>query len=443
MSKKKFFSAFFSILSTGLIAQYSTLELEFTALNNSDHVQIDSIKVINRTLSCDTVLYYPDTVLVLEYWVGLSQFPQSNPDFRVFQNYPNPAADQTTISVNVPEKDNVSLVVTDLTGRLILKSDRVLEKGIHTLRLTLGNANLYFFKAFWRASCDGIKILHIPSGTNPTVFLEYQDAENHYDQLKTAEETRGFNFSLGNNLFLIGYSAGLESGIPGNPDESQLITFQFATNIPCPGIPTVDYDGQVYNTIQVFSQCWLKENLNVGTMIPGGQNQSNNGILEKYCYNDVPDSCAKNGGLYLWDEMMQYFVQQGVQGICPPGWHLPTNDEWKILEGAVDNQYGIGDLEWELADYRGFDAGANLKTTEGWYGGGDGSDLFGFSCKPSGCRVYYGDFTEGSGKAYYWTSTESNTSFAISRSLSCYLDGINKESSLKWDGNSVRCLKDY
>ena len=145
MSKKKFFSAFFSILSTGLIAQYSTLELEFTALNNSDHVQIDSIKVINRTLSCDTVLYYPDTVLVLEYWVGLSQFPQSNPDFLVFQNYPNPAADQTTISVNVPEKDNVSLVVTDLTGRLILKSDRVLEKGIHTLRLTLGNANLYFF----------------------------------------------------------------------------------------------------------------------------------------------------------------------------------------------------------------------------------------------------------------------------------------------------------
>jgi uncharacterized protein (TIGR02145 family) len=121
-------------------------------------------------------------------------------------------------------------------------------------------------------------------------------------------------------------------------------TFQFATNIPCPGMPTVEYEGQVYNTIQIFSQCWLKENLNVGMMIPEAKDQSNNGIIEKYCYNNEPDSCAKYGGLYRWDEMMQYTTQQGTQGICPPGWHLPTDEEWKVLEGAVDSQYGIGDI---------------------------------------------------------------------------------------------------
>ncbi len=52
--------------------------------------------------------------------------------------------------------------------------------------------------------------------------------------------------------------------------------------------------------------------------------------------------------LYQWEEMMQYTTQQGAQGICPPGWHLPTDEEWKVLEGAVDSQYGIGDPEWDI-----------------------------------------------------------------------------------------------
>ena len=75
---------------------------------------------------------------------------------------------------------------------------------------------------------------------------------------------------------------------------------------------------------------------------------TDNGTMEKYCYNNEPDSCTKYGGLYQWDEMMQYTTQQGVQGICPPGWHLPTDEEWKVLEGAVDSQYGIGDPEWDI-----------------------------------------------------------------------------------------------
>ena len=82
-------------------------------------------------------------------------------------------------------------------------------------------------------------------------------------------------------------------------------------------------------------------------MIHGTMEQSNNGIIEKYCYNNEPDSCTKYGGLYQWNEMMQYTTQQGAQGICPPGWHLPTDEEWKVLEGAVDSQYGIGDPEWD------------------------------------------------------------------------------------------------
>ena len=66
----------------------------------------------------------------------------------------------------------------------------------------------------------------------------------------------------------------------------------------CPGIPTVDYGGKTYNTVKIGSQCWLKENLDVGTMILSSQNPSNNGVIEKYCYNDLLSNCTIYGGIY-------------------------------------------------------------------------------------------------------------------------------------------------
>jgi len=87
--------------------------------------------------------------------------------------------------------------------------------------------------------------------------------------------------------------------------------------LPCPGMPTVVYGGQTYNTVQIGTQCWLKENLNIGTKIPGTQNQANNGTIEKYCYNNDEANCAIYGGLYQWNEMMQYVLRplQVVVGV--------------------------------------------------------------------------------------------------------------------------------
>jgi uncharacterized protein (TIGR02145 family) len=100
---------------------------------------------------------------------------------------------------------------------------------------------------------------------------------------------------------------------------------------PCQGIPTVTYGGQTYNTVQIGNQCWFRENLNIGNRIDASQNQSNNNIIEKYCYNDLESNCDIYGGLYTWDEMMQYSSHENVQGICPPGWHLPSDFEWRTL----------------------------------------------------------------------------------------------------------------
>ena len=83
-----------------------------------------------------------------------------------------------------------------------------------------------------------------------------------------------------------------------------------------------DADGNSYNTVLIGSQCWMAENLNVGTRIDGVSGPTNNNVIEKYCYVDDPDICDIDGGLYQWDEMTQYSSTEGVQGICPTGWQL-------------------------------------------------------------------------------------------------------------------------
>ena len=430
-------------LTISAVGQKQTLELNFTAIDSATYVQLESIKVMNRTQGGDTTLYWPDTVLLLAYQVGISEISNDAGSLQVFQNYPNPVTDQTTISFYVPEKDKVSLIVTDMLGRVLINTERILHQGYHSYRFTPGNGSLFLFTVQWRESYSSIKILQTNSVSNNTSTLEYMGGEVSSPQFKATEDIQSFFFSSGDELLFIGYTNTLQSGMLDAPEESQAYTFQFATNIPCPETPTVTYEGQLYNTIQIFSQCWLKESLNVGIMIQGGQGMTDDGIIEKYCYNNEPDSCTKYGGLYQWDEMMQYTAQQGVQGICPSGWHLPTDEEWKVLEGAVDSQYGIGDPEWESDLFRGFDVGTNLKTQSGWSSNGNGTDLFSFSCLPAGLRFVDGSFSDVSYSGFLWASSEINYLDAWYRLIMYYYPGVAQESYNKEVGYSVRCLRDY
>lgn len=391
------------IFMLSVFGQKQLLELTFTAVDNIAYVQLDSIKVMNRTQGGDTTLYWPDTVLVLGDPVGIPENSSEKDGFKVFQNYPNPVTDQTTISMYVPFRDEVRIIITDMIGRVVLKSDRVLEKGIHSFKYIPGGGNISFFTAQWRGIKNSKKILHTASNSNRTSSLLYMGIEVSSPHLKTTKDIQNFPFILGDELLYIGYGNALQSGMLDAPEASETYTFQFATNMPCPGTPTVEYEGQVYNTIQIFSQCWLKENLNVGVMIPVEQDMTDNDTIEKYCYDNDPTNCDHYGGLYQWDETMQYSVLLEAQGICPQGWHLPTDEEWKVLAGAADSQFGIGDQIWDEIGSRGFDAGTNLKTISGWLYGGNGTDIFGFSGLPGGYSwlgIFYNDGFHGD----YWST---------------------------------------
>lgn len=219
----------------------------------------------------------------------------------------------------------------------------------------------------------------------------------------------------------------------GSSSDTVIISFALSSPFGCGGLLTDTRDGQTYETVLIDTLCWMAENLNIGTVIDNGTDQTDNGIIEKYCsYNGIEDSCDVYGGLYQWNEMMQYSITPGIQGICPQGWHLPTDDEWKALEGAVDSQYDAGNTEWNgLNEWRGYDAGKKLKSTSGWANNGNGTDDYGFSVIPN---TYQGDWS------WIWTSSEYDGSSAIGRKLDYAHDEIFRRESSKTYGDVVRCV---
>jgi len=242
-------------------------------------------------------------------------------------------------------------------------------------------------------------------------------------------------------LLFAGYSYLGESGLLDVPSADSNYEFQFATNVPYPGLDSLYYKGKYYHTIQIFSQCWIKENMDVGIMIQSAEAQTNNNIIEKYCMGDYEPSCNIFGGLYFWNEMMTYTNETGGQGICPEGWHVPEDMEWQILEGTVDSNYRIGDPLWINNSFRGSDVGGNLKQkgTTLWQPPNTGAtDAFGFMALPAGYFVQNA-FWGPEYKAYLWTSDYPQKYY---RNMDWNQAKVRRNVGGNEAAFSVRCVKD-
>ncbi len=215
-------------------------------------------------------------------------------------------------------------------------------------------------------------------------------------------------------------------------DDVLFTTEGVPTGEPCPGVPTVTYGGQTYSTVQIGDQCWLKENLNIGTMIDGSQNQnSSNGTIEKYCYNNDPDNCSEYGGLYQWDEMMQESTTPGIQGFCPNGWHVPTDEEWGVLVSFLGGTTNSGGPLKEEGFVHWQNPNTSATNSTGFTSLGTGSRL---SSSPTFQHINLGCSFQTStenGPSNCWTY-RNNHNHGVT-----YHDG----NSLKSYGYPVRCLK--
>lgn len=181
------------------------------------------------------------------------------------------------------------------------------------------------------------------------------------------------------------------------------------------------------NWVTIGSQTWARANVNTGTMINGSTNQTNNAVVEKYCYNNLESNCTNHGGLYKWDEAMQYATAEGSRGICPVGSHIPSDIDLQILEV----QLGTPKAQAEAFGWRGVDLGVKLKN------GG----LSGLNMPLSGGRETDGSFFNISSNAYIWSSSVFGV-MGINRYLAAARADVERNANSKEYGFSVRCLLD-
>jgi len=171
----------------------------------------------------------------------------------------------------------------------------------------------------------------------------------------------------------------------------------------CPTEFTDFRDGHKYKSIRLVGQCWMSENLNYRS-----------DFIESHCYDGYEDYCSQFGALYTWYSLMQGKSQENAQGVCPEGWHLPSDNDWQ-----------------QLVDSSGY-TGIELQVD-----GGSGFDVV-----MGGARYTNGKFLNRREYAYFWTSTNKDESTAWNRYFPNKSNTIDRFPADKNHSFSVRCIKD-
>ena len=265
----------------------------------------------------------------------------------------------------------------------------------------------------------------------------------------------------GTTYYVRAYATNIEGTAYGN-EVSFTTTTTSLDGQPCPGTPTLtDASGNTYNTVWIGTQCWMKENLRTkkyanGTNISQGSIASN---TTPYWYypNNSSSNMSTYGLLYNWTAVMRNSSASwanpsassdanpsGVQGICPDGWHVPSDAEWKQLEmtvgmsqSDVDNTGSRGDIAARLCDNTGWtssdttNAAGNISAI--------GRNISGFSVLPAG--HYSGSYYDFGNGASFWSATEGEN-HPYCRGLYYNRAGVSRGNPDNYRGLSVRCVRD-
>ena len=194
----------------------------------------------------------------------------------------------------------------------------------------------------------------------------------------------------------------------------------------------VEMDGYTYSVVEIGDQCWFAENLR-STLYADGtpilevtDNQAWTELSSgRRCdYNNDGSNVPTYGRLYNW------YAVDDSRGLCPSGWHVPTDGEWTELKDYISSE-GFSGME-----------GTILKSTSGWYDDGNGADYFGFSALPGGSRSSYDGFFSNAGNFGYWWSSSPYGGFAWFRILHSLSPDLSRSLDYPRFGFSVRCLRD-
>ena len=199
----------------------------------------------------------------------------------------------------------------------------------------------------------------------------------------------------------------------------------------------ISHEGYDYSTVLIGDQCWFSENCRYLPVVsPSSEESETESYYYVYGYEgadvataQATENYATYGVLYNWPAVM-------TEGICPTGWHMPSDEEWQILEISLGMSESIA---MELG-FRGTDEGAQMKSISGWFNNGNGTNTSGFNSKPGGLLPgigFYGLELHG----FWWTSTVTENNY-LARQLVFGDDTISRQYEDPIVGFSARCIKD-
>jgi uncharacterized protein (TIGR02145 family) len=414
---------------------------------------IDSVVVLNQR-SGQIVKLSGNESLVLKYvTTGLDLIHENNGNGFL---YPNPADGFSFLQYSSSKEGNLAIEMYNLAGHLLGSYRQSLPGGNHRFRITFPASGMYIVSVKdghetcnFKAICNG--------NIRQPAQISYQGSSGETGQgsiiRKSLTGDLSIDYAEGDILQITLYSGDMITVVTDSPETTREIVVDF--------YPCTDPGNRNYKTVKIGEQVWMAENL---AYLPSVNGSSHGSIVDPCYYvwgypgTDVDEAKAWEtyqmyGVLYSWPAAMagagsSSSNPSNVQGICPGGWHLPSDAEWTQLENYLaDNGH----------NYDGTSGGGGNKIARSlaadtyWLTpatnvGAVGDNLSlnnksGFSALPGGYRSFKGWGGDG-GQGYWWTSTQIYSQNAKLRSMNFNTTDISGGNEAMYFGFSVRCVKD-
>jgi uncharacterized protein (TIGR02145 family) len=401
---------------------------------------VSTVKVENLTAGTSLTLNGSD-ILRLTIPVGISRDEKYQSS--AMKIYPNPATGSAILDIQPPVAGNAIISIYEITGKLIYQIPGYFDTGLQELRLSGLNSGLYLIIV----KGDGFQLSGKLISNGPSdgeIRLEKVSNNHSYEEInKSSNDKKGdanlidMSYTPGDRLKFTGSSGIYKTSRTDIPYEDKVIPFNF--------VDCTDGDNNRYGVVRIGNQVWMAENLKTtrysdGTPIPFVGPTAAWGALtstdKAYCYYNIQVGYINlYGMLYTWTAAMNGATSStskpsAVQGICPTGWHLPSDAEFTELESFLGGESITGGKLKETG-------------TKLWKSPNTGaSNESGFSGIPGGYRDGQGVFRDATKNSWWWSTTESTATYAYFANLYYNAPSFVQLTNHKGVGYSVRCVKD-
>lgn len=416
-----------------------SITITFNATLNGSNWPLDSVWVRNVTQGADTLIVAPANTLVLGA-VGIQDATSADLHMNVA---PNPFIDEALLTFTSQLSGQALVTVNDVAGRELVRYAGTIGSGTHRMRLEGGGRQMLLVTVAQGTQQQTVRVISNDAVASP--------ARLHYEGITGRPKGGGdmWAWAPGDELRYIGYGAatGLVKSavIAETPTTSNTRTFALLAGAVCRQAPTMtDLDGNVYRAVEMGGICWSAEELRTtkyanGDAVPVVNDASQwiSATSGAMCsYNNSASNDASTGKRYNW------FAASDARGLCPLGWHVATDLEWKDLESTLGMP--VNELDG-MGFIRGTDqnVGGKLKALQTWNSPNAGAtNESGLGLTGSGQRSGIGGgFSNLSTAGYWWTSTDSGAD-ALFRTMITSVQGIVRDAFQKQQGFCVRCVLD-